>query len=149
MALKEFVISLDQLGIQNTVILSGDHQQSVDATARQLGISSAFGGLSPLDKVNWLKQQRLAGKSADQEIMMLGDGINDAPTLAAADLSMTFSEATDLAKSNCDFILLGKDFRFLPAAFRLMYKTRRVILQNLGWAIAYNIIAVPAAALGW
>ena len=145
----EFINALDQFGIQHKFILSGDHQLSVDAVAKQLGISSAFGELSPQDKVDWLQQHRTALNSTKQKIMMLGDGINDAPTLAAADLSMTFAEATDLAKSNCDFILLGKDFRLLSSAFSLMLKTRRIILQNLGWAIAYNIIAVPAAALGY
>ena len=101
------------------------------------------------NKVDCLNKQRVSTATSEQLIMMLGDGINDAPTLAVADLSMTFSDATDLAKNNCDFILLGKDFCFLAPAFKLMLKTRRIILQNLGWAIAYNIIAVPAAALGY
>ena len=79
---------------------------------------------------------------------MLGDGINDAPTLAVADISLTFSEATDLAKNNCDFILLGKGYTHLGKAFQLMRKTRRIILQNLGWAIAYNVVAIPLAVMG-
>ena len=80
--------------------------------------------------------------------MMLGDGVNDAPTLAVADISLTFSEATDLAKNNSDFILLSRDYKELGKAFRLMKKTRQIILQNLGWAIVYNLLAIPLAVIG-
>ncbi|MCK5896540.1 MAG: hypothetical protein KAG20_07025, partial [Cocleimonas sp.] len=65
-----------------------------------------------------------------------------------ADISMTFADATDLAKNNGDFILLGKDYTQLASAFRLMRLTRTLILQNLSWAIAYNIVAIPLAAMG-
>lgn len=145
----DFIQQAEELGIRRTVILSGDHQQSVDAIAAQLGITEAYGELKPEEKLAWLKQQRDQDSSDNTSIMMLGDGINDAPTLAAADVSLTFAEATDLAKSNSDFILLAKDYGLLAAAFRLMRKTRRIILQNLGWAVAYNIIAVPAAVAGF
>ena len=144
--IENFLQQADQLGIRRKIILSGDHQQSVDAIAKQLGISEAYGGMSPEEKLQWV---RALQKRVKQNIMMLGDGINDAPTLAVADISLTFSEATDLAKNNCDFILLGKDYTYLGKAFKLMQKTRTIILQNLGWAIAYNIVAIPLAALGW
>ena len=128
-------------------IISGDHEESVKAIAEQLGILEAHGNLTPEDKLKWLQQQREASPSS--QIMMFGDGINDAPTLAATDVSMTFSNATDLAKNHSDFILLSKGFTQLAPAFQLMQKTRKIILQNLGWAIAYNIIAVPAAVMGF
>jgi Cu2+-exporting ATPase len=144
--LESFLKQVKELGIKRQVILSGDHQQSVDAIAKQVGISEAYGGMSPQQKLEWVSDLQQKSK---HKIMMLGDGINDAPTLAVADVSLTFSEATDLAKNNCDFILLGKDFRYLGKAFQLMRKTRSIILQNLGWAIAYNIIAIPLAAMGW
>jgi Cu2+-exporting ATPase len=144
--LESFLKQVKELGIKRQVILSGDHQQSVDAIAKQVGISEAYGGMSPQQKLEWVSDLQQKSK---YKIMMLGDGINDAPTLAVADVSLTFSEATDLAKNNCDFILLGKDFRYLGKAFQLMRKTRSIILQNLGWAIAYNIIAIPLAAMGW
>ena len=142
--LDRFLNQLTLLGFKRQVILSGDHQQSADAIAKQLDIHEAYGDMSPQQKLEWVRKQQTRHK-----IMMLGDGINDAPTLAVADVSLTFSEATDLAKNNCDFILLGKDFLHLGKAFQLMKKTRSIILQNLGWAIAYNIIAIPLAALGW
>jgi len=154
--IKSFLSQADDLGIKRKVILSGDHQQSVTAVANQLGINEAYGGLSPHDKLEWMREnQRLKQQGSQQNkkkqrrVMMLGDGINDAPTLAAADISLTFSDATDLAQSNCDLILLGKDYTMLGKAFFLMHKTRSIILQNLAWAIVYNIIAVPAAVAGW
>ncbi len=143
----EFLQSAKKLGINKTAIISGDHEDSVKAIAEQLGIAEAHGNLNPEDKLEWLHQQRQA--SPDCQIMMFGDGINDAPTLAATDVSMTFSNATDLAKNHSDFILLSKGFQQLAPAFKLMRKTRKIILQNLGWAIAYNIIAVPAAVMGF
>ncbi len=144
--IEDFLQQAEKLGIKRKIILSGDHQQSVDAIAKQLDIGEAHGGLSPQEKLQWVRELQAHAK---QNIMMLGDGINDAPTLAVADISLTFSEATDLAKNNCDFILLGKDYTHLGKAFKLMRNTRTIILQNLGWAIAYNIIAIPLAAIGW
>ncbi len=141
----EFLEQLNNLGIKQKVILSGDHQQSVDAIAKKLDILTAKGGLSPQEKLDWIKKEQQLGRS----VMMLGDGINDAPTLAIADISLTFSDATDLAKNNCDLLILEKNYSTLGAAFRLMHRTRQAILQNLGWAVAYNLIAIPAAVIGW
>ncbi len=143
--IDSFLQEANQLGIKRKIILSGDHQQSVDAIAKQLGITEAHGGFSPHQKLDWVRGLQ---QQSSHKIMMLGDGINDAPTLAVADISLTFSEATDLAKNNCDFILLSKDYTHLGKAFQLMRHTRRIILQNLGWAIAYNIIAIPLAVVG-
>jgi Cu2+-exporting ATPase len=145
--IKDFLQQAKQLGIQRLVILSGDHQQSVTAIAKQLNINEAHGGLSPQDKLHWMKQQTHS-QAKGQKTLMFGDGINDAPTLAAADISMTFSDATDLAKNNADFILLGKGYTQLANAFCLMRHTRSLILQNLSWAIAYNVLAIPMAATG-
>ncbi len=126
------------------VILSGDHPQSVTAMAKSLGITESYGGMSPEDKLQWIKQRQQQGHA----ILMLGDGINDAPTLAAANVSLAFNDATDLAQSQCDLMILRKDYKHLASAFSLMKKTRTIILQNLGWAIAYNLLAIPAAAMG-
>jgi Cu2+-exporting ATPase len=145
--IKDFLQQAKKLGIKRSVILSGDHQHSVTAIAKQLNIREAQGGLSPEDKLNWMKQQTTT-QAKGRKTIMFGDGINDAPTLAAADISMTFADATDLAKNNGDFILLGKGYMQLAPAFCLMRQTRTIILQNLGWAIAYNILAIPAAAMG-
>ncbi len=129
----------------NYVVLSGDHPQSVQFIARQLGIREAHGGLSPEDKLKWIQKRQKNG----QHVLMLGDGINDAPTLAAANVSLTFNDATDLAQSHSDFVSLKKDYSQLGTAFGLMKKTRQIIVQNLAWAVLYNLIAVPAAAMGW
>lgn len=144
--IKTFLKQIDTMGIQNKIILSGDHPLSVNSVAKQLGLTEAHGGLSPQQKLEWVRDLQ---QQTNRKIMMIGDGINDAPTLAVADVSLTFTDATDLAKTNCDFILLGKDYKYLGEAFQLMRDTRIIILQNLGWAIAYNILAIPAAALGW
>lgn len=146
--IKQFLLQLDATGINNKIILSGDNQKSVDAIARQLAITEAHGELLPHEKLQWLQQYQREKVATDGKVMMFGDGINDAPTLAAADVSLTFSEATDLAKNNCDFILLGKGYEQLGSAFNLMRKTRRTVLQNLAWAIAYNVLVVPAAIMG-
>ena len=137
-------LSTDLAPNKHYVILSGDHPQSVSAVANTLGITESYGGLSPQDKLQWIKQHQQQGHI----ILMLGDGINDAPTLAAANVSIAFNDATDLAQSQCDLMILRKDYKYLVRAFSLMKKTRMIILQNLGWAIAYNVLAIPAAAMG-
>ncbi len=149
--IKSFLLEAKASGIEQYIILSGDHQQSVDAIAKELGITETCGGLSPQQKLDWVRdrQVEIREQSYSSKLMMLGDGINDAPTLAVADLSLSFTDATDLAKNNCDFILLGKDYQYLGNAFELMRKTRKIILQNLSWAILYNIIAIPLAVMGW
>jgi Cu2+-exporting ATPase len=147
--IRQFLLQLDSFAIKNTIILSGDNQHSVDAVAAQLGVSEAHGELLPHEKLQWLQQYQQERSTSDGRVMMFGDGINDAPTLAAADISLTFSDATDLAKNNSDLIVLAKGYEHLGSAFRLMTKTRKIILQNLGWAIAYNILVVPAAAMGF
>ena len=96
--IEAFLESAEEQGIRRTAIISGDHEKSVKAIAEQLGISEAHGNLNPEDKLKWLQQQREAFPTS--QIMMFGDGINDAPTLAATDVSMTFSNATDLAKKS-------------------------------------------------
>jgi len=112
---------------------------------RQLGIEDVHGGLSPAEKLAWTRQQQARGR----QLAMVGDGINDAPTLALADVSVSFADATDLANSSSDFLILGNDAAALADARRLARRTRRNILQNLVWAAAYNLLAVPFAAAGW
>lgn len=141
--IAEFLTELDSR-VQR-VILSGDHVDSVKAVANVLGIEEAHGNMLPQDKLYWLQQRQRQGA----KLFMLGDGINDAPTLATADVSATFAGATDLAKTHSDLLILRKGYLQLAEAMAYMRKTRAVIVQNLGWAIAYNLIAIPAAALGW
>jgi Cu2+-exporting ATPase len=135
---------LRALGVGRIAILSGDNQTLVDRLAEELDIGTALGGLRPADKMAWIRAEQAAGHC----VLMVGDGINDAACLAAADVSVSFVQATDLAQGSSDFLLLGKDIGAIAAARRYAARTRAIILQNLAWAVAYNLCAVPAAAAG-
>jgi len=142
---QEMLTGLSNTGVANFAVLSGDSSRSVAKLCQQLDIPDCHGGLSPQDKLSWTKKRQRQG----HRIAMFGDGINDAPTLAAADVSISFSGATDLANISSDFLILGDDPGVLVNARQLARKTRRNILQNLAWAAAYNLIAVPFAAAGY
>ncbi len=136
---------LREAGVHQLAILSGDARASVARLGERLGIADCFGGMSPQDKLAWTRTRQQQGR----EVAMFGDGINDAPTLAAADVSVSFSGATDLANTSSDFLILGDDISVLVEARRLARRTRRNIRQNLAWAAGYNLVAVPFAAMGW
>jgi Cu2+-exporting ATPase len=136
---------LTHAGVRQFSILSGDEPTAVSRLGRQMGISDYHGGLSPEQKLTWTRNRQAEG----HRVAMTGDGINDAPTLAVADVSISFADATDLANSRSDFLILGNNAAVLADARRLARRTRRNILQNLTWAAAYNLIAVPFAAAGW
>jgi Cu2+-exporting ATPase len=142
---KAMLAGLQDSGVRHFALLSGDAPDSVQRMAKQLGIADAHGGLSPADKLAWTQAQQAQGR----QLAMFGDGINDAPTLAVADVSISFADATDIANSSSDFLILGKDAAVLVDACRLARRTRRNILQNFAWAAAYNLVAVPFAAAGW
>ncbi|AIR91435.1 heavy metal translocating P-type ATPase [Pseudomonas cremoricolorata] len=128
-----------------TVLLSGDSSPMVAEVAAQLGIDQAIGGLRPDDKLARLKALQNAG----HKVLMLGDGVNDVPVLAAADISIAMGSATDLAKTNADAVLLSNRLDALVQAIELARRTRRNIVQNLLWATLYNGLMLPFAALGW
>ncbi len=113
--------------------------------AAQLSIDEARGGLNPDDKLHMLKQLQQQGR----KVLMLGDGVNDVPVLAAADISVAMGSATDLAKTSADAVLLSNRLDALAKAFDLARRTRRVIIENLAWAALYNGLMLPFAALGW
>jgi Cu2+-exporting ATPase len=142
---QDMLADLGQTGVRQFAILSGDTQGSVSRLGRQLGIDDCRGRMSPENKLRWIREKQAAG----HRVGMFGDGVNDAPVLAAADVSVSFSEATDLANASSDFLILGDDIRSLAAARRLARRTRANILQNLAWAAGYNLVAVPLAAAGW
>jgi len=141
----ESIVKLRQSGINNIAILSGDNPESVLILAKKVGIETAIGGLKPNDKLAWVQKQQSNG----ERVVMIGDGINDAPVMTAADAAVSFSGATELARQSSDFVILGSDFTSLTDVFKLSAATGRIIKQNLLWAAGYNLLAVPAAALGF
>ncbi len=129
----------------STEILSGDSFAAVSRLAAHCGISAFSARQSPADKLARVKALGRRGEF----IAMVGDGVNDAPVLAGAGLSIAMSRGSALALASADLVLIGDSLRALPGAFLLARRARRVMRQNLVWAAAYNLIAMPLAALGW
>ncbi|MGA6100824.1 heavy metal translocating P-type ATPase [Psychrobacter pocilloporae] len=136
--------TLKGLGIES-VMLTGDPSPQALVMAENLGIQSAYNGLSPTDKVNHIQQLQSKGAV----VLMVGDGINDAPVLAAADVSTSIAGAADLAQVSSDSIILNGQIEAITAAKRISDKTERIIKQNFRWALAYNSIVLIPAALGY
>ncbi|MDR3087419.1 MAG: heavy metal translocating P-type ATPase [Azoarcus sp.] len=127
-------------------ILSGDAPMVVAALGRQLGIADAHGGMSPQDKQTFITRLQ---SDPSKVVAMIGDGVNDAPVLAQAHISIAMGSGTDLARNQADIVLLGEDFARLGGGARLARKALRIVRQNLWWSFAYNFSAVPLAMLGW
>ena len=127
------------------MLLSGDSSPMVAEVARQLGIDDARGGLTPDAKLAVLKQLHSQGR----RVLMLGDGVNDVPVLAAADISVAMGSATDLAKTSADAVLLSNRLSSLVQALHMAQRTRHIIIENLTWASLYNGLVLPFAAIGW
>ena len=126
-------------------ILSGDASGHAQEVARQLGITALRSNASPQDKLDYLKALQQQGR----KVLMLGDGLNDAPVLGGADVAIAMSDGTDLAKVAADGVLLGQSLSPLLRVLVIVRETYRIIRQNLTWALCYNVIALPAAAAGW
>ena len=137
------VTHLLALGLPSA-ILSGDSDPAVRTVAAELGITSAQSNLSPADKVDALTSMR----QGSRQLLMVGDGINDAPALAAADVGCAIGSGSEAALANSDIALLGNDLQGVPAAIGVAGSTYSVILQNFGWAMGYNVSALPLAAFG-
>jgi P-type Cu2+ transporter len=134
---------LRELGLQ-VVIASGDHEDVVSAVARQLGIAEALGRLTPSEKLSYVERRQTAGA----RVLMIGDGINDGPVLAAASVSCAMAQGSAVAQAAADLLLLNDSLTPVAEAIRTARRMRTVIRQNLGWALVYNLSAVPLAALG-
>jgi len=132
-------------GFQKISILSGDANASVERVGRMTGITSLHSRMTPTGKLSWLRAQQHDHHS----VVMVGDGINDAPTLAAADVSISLASSTDLANASSDFLLMNDDIGGVMQATRLSRLIYKNIRQNLLWAVAYNVMAVPLAAAGF
>jgi heavy metal translocating P-type ATPase len=139
----EAVRALGQMGV-SCHLLSGDRQEVVARVAVSVGCIDFAGELSPSDK-----PLRVAALRASEGLIaMVGDGVNDAPALGAADAGIAFGPAADLAKETADVTILCEDLLEIPRLLELARKTFRVVRQNLAWAFAYNIVAVVIAAFG-
>jgi Cu2+-exporting ATPase len=138
------VAELHRLGL-SAEILSGDAPGAVSRLARRCGIETYYARQLPIDKLERVKALTRSGEF----IAMVGDGINDAPVLGGAGVSIAMSRGSALALASADLILVGDSLLALPAAFRLARRANRVLRQNLLWAGAYNLVSMPLAALGW
>ena len=138
------VTKLSAAGIRLS-IFSGDAAAAAARIGALLGIADARGGLSPEDKHAALKALQDAGET----VAMVGDGVNDAPVLAQAQVSIAMGGGADLARANADIVLLGNDLQALPHGLALARRSLRIVKQNLVWAFAYNFLAIPLAMAGW
>jgi heavy metal translocating P-type ATPase len=135
---------LRELGLRVSM-LSGDSVETTRAVALELGLDDYGGQCMPADKAERVMHWQEQGES----VLMIGDGVNDAPALAQADLSITVAGGTDIAGETSDLVLMRRDLSLIPWFIQFSRRTRRIIHENLTWAFAYNILAVPLAALGW
>lgn len=141
---RQVVQHFQKLGKQ-VVLLSGDQQQVARYVADQLGIGEVHAACLPEQKLAFVRQLQQQGAM----VAMVGDGINDAAVLRAADVSFAMGSGAELAQTHADTVLLSPRLSSIANTAELAARTMRVIRQNLGWATAYNLIAIPAAAIGW
>ena len=137
-----FVKQFRSAGIKVT-LLTGDSKANAELVAQQIGIDDVVSEAKPQDKLDYLHSCR-----DDDITMMVGDGINDAPTLAGAHLSVAMGGGTDVAKASADMVLLGDKLDRILQARELALKTRRIIAENLAWSLGYNLLILPLAVAG-
>lgn len=140
---KEAVEELGDLGVR-VVMITGDNDRTAKAIGDSVGIERVYAGVLPSGKSDIVSKLRSYGKTA-----MVGDGINDAPALTAADTGVAIGSGSDIAIDSADVVLVGSRLRDLAAAIRLSRQTLRNIHQNLFWAFIYNVIGIPLAAGLW
>jgi len=140
---RHTVEALRALGL-DLIIASGDGEASVRHVARALGIERAHARFSPQQKIDLVRELRARGR----RVFAVGDGINDGPVLAAADVSCAMGNGSAIAQSAADLLLVHDGLEQLPRAVTAARAALGVMRQNLGWALAYNLAAVPLAAFG-
>jgi Cu2+-exporting ATPase len=140
----DVITSAQEAGLQ-VELLSGDSSAQGPLLAHSLGISTVNHGLTPQQKMAHVHQLQAGGAV----VSMVGDGLNDAPVLSLADASFAVAGATDLARTQADFVIVGGDLHAVTATWRKARQCRRIIRQNFAWALGYNICAIPLAAMGF
>ena len=144
---RQAVIDLHDIGIERVVMITGDARQVADAVAAELGIDEVFAEVLPEDKQNKVAELQARG----YKVAMVGDGVNDAPALARADVGLAIGAGTDVAIESAGVVLAGNDPRSVVGVIKLSRASYRKMRQNLAWAAGYNIVSIPlaAGALAW
>ncbi|MDF2505000.1 HAD-IC family P-type ATPase, partial [Clostridium sp.] len=140
----EAVKALKKLNIK-VYMLTGDNEKAAFTVAKKVGINNIIAEVQPKDKAQEVDKLRSEGKI----VAMVGDGINDAPALATADIGFAMGTGTDVAIETGDIVLLNGELKSLVTAIKLSKRTMRKIKQNLFWAFIYNIVGIPIAAMGY
>jgi Cu+-exporting ATPase len=140
---KEAISQFKQMGIE-TIMMTGDNEHVAKAIALEAGIDRVIAGVLPQEKAAHVKAAQAEGKT----VAMVGDGVNDAPALAQADVSIAMGSGTDIAMESADITLMRSDLNGVVEAIQLSRRTVRIIKQNLFWAFIYNVIGIPLAAIG-
>ncbi|WP_414044129.1 heavy metal translocating P-type ATPase [Macrococcus sp. EM39E] len=140
---KQAIQELKDMNI-NVVMLTGDNKVTANAIAKSVGITEVIAEVLPEDKANKIKALQADGR----KVAMVGDGVNDAPALALADIGIAIGTGTEVAIEAADVTILGGELMLIPEAIKISHATIRNIKQNLGFAFGYNILGIPVAALG-